>query len=85
MKRVILSEHALFQMKERGIDREVVVASIARPDKQHLQSSGRIQAIRRILKNGKPYCAIVVYENLPRHVRVITIFITSKIRKYLQP
>lgn len=85
MKQVILSEHALFQMQERGIDREIIIGVIARPDKVYTQISGRIQVVRRIIRSGKTYCIIAIYENLPRHYRVITIFITSKIRKYLRP
>lgn len=84
MKRVILSEHALFQMKERSIGREVIIGTLASPDKKSVQSSGRIQAIRKINLNGKSYCVIVIYEDLPRHYRVITVFISSKVRKYLR-
>ncbi|MBI2476394.1 MAG: DUF4258 domain-containing protein [Candidatus Taylorbacteria bacterium] len=83
MKRVILTEHARYQMGERKIDRTVVIKTLAQPNKTRLQPSGRKEAVRRITKNGKPYCAIVIYEETPEQYRVITIFISSKLKKYL--
>lgn len=85
MKQVILSEHALFQMRERKIDRALAVSALIRPSREYTQLSGRRVAIRKIVRDGKPNCIIVVYEDLPRHYRVITVFISSKVKKYLQP
>ncbi len=83
MRRVTLTEHARYQMRERKIDQIVIAKTIARPDKTRIQPSGRKEAVRRISRNGKSYCAIVIYEETPEQYRVITIFISSKLKKYL--
>lgn len=83
MKRLILTEHARYQMKERKIDRIIVTRTIAQPDKTRIQPSGRKEAVRRITRDNKSYCAVVIYEEESEQYRVITIFISSKLKKYL--
>ena len=85
MKMVTISEHALFQMRERKISKEVVEFAIYNAEREQIQPSGRIQAARRIWFGEKHYCIIIIYENLPRNYRVITVFITSKVKKYFRP
>lgn len=84
MKRVSFSEHALSQMREREIGREIITRTLAFPDHRHRQLSGRMLALRRIVQMGKLYAIIVIYEDAKEY-RVITVFITSKVKKYLQP
>lgn len=85
MKRVILSEHARFQMRERRINHKTILYAIANPDRKHTQQSGRIQTVRSLYLGHKLYCLVIIYEDSEKYYKVITVFITSKIRKYLRP
>ncbi|TSC83378.1 MAG: hypothetical protein G01um101417_654 [Parcubacteria group bacterium Gr01-1014_17] len=83
MKRVRFSEHALFQMRERELGRGLILNTLAHPDKRYRQSSGRLVTVKHIFKNKKTYCVVVVSEETPIASKIITVFVTSKIRKYL--
>lgn len=83
MKRVSFSEHALFQMHERNLTRQTTLDTLANPDKRYRQSSGRFVTVKRIVRNRKTYGVVVISEETLTASHIITIFITSKIRKYL--
>ncbi len=83
MKRIQLSNHALAQMKERLIALEIIERTLKFPAAVMYQSDHRKQAVSLMRKNGKRYCAVVVFMESEDTYRVITVFITSKIRKYL--
>ena len=72
-------------MRERKIDRGVVEYTINHAEQKRAQLSGRVQAVRRLWLGQKRYCIVVVYENLQKHRHVVTVFITSKVKKYFQP
>jgi len=71
-------------MRERNIQREEVLQTLRHPDNRYRQSSGRVIAFRRIFKGTKTYGMVAVSEETTVHTRIITVFITSKIKKYLQ-
>lgn len=81
---ISFSQHALSQLKERGILRTAVFNALQSPDKIFQQSVKRFQVIKKIEKSGRRYLLIVIYDKIDfSHQQVVTAFITSKVRKYL--
>mgnify|MGYP001602231423 FL=1 len=81
--RLIFSNHALEQIKERNLSRDKVKEIVRKPDKIIQQSYVRFRAIRLLRRRKKSYLMIVVYDEKNSTKEIITAFITSKIRKYL--
>lgn len=72
-------------MAERNILEKEIILTLLRPDKIIAQSSGKFQAVKSIKKDGKKYLIVAVYrQTLNSTKKVITAFLTSKIKKYLQ-
>jgi hypothetical protein len=72
------SKHALEQMEARGIERDVVENGIAKPD-QILKEEGNT-VYQSVLADKKHLIRIFVNDKN----RVITVYKTSKIRKYYE-
>ena len=83
MHKVEFSQHAQAQMKERGIPTHLILTTLEYPDKTASQTNGTKRRIKRFKRNGKDYVLVVVYRELAAATRVVTIFFTSKVRKYL--
>lgn len=75
--------HAEYQLKERNISRAEVERAVRKPDKVLKQSSGRICAVRKFKKQRKIYALVAVYEIRKHKIEIVTVFLTSKIKKYL--
>ncbi|MCE4623239.1 MAG: DUF4258 domain-containing protein [Caldisphaeraceae archaeon] len=70
--------HALERMKQRGIDRELVYDCLRNPDKEE-EIGNSLRCVKKL--NGK--VLVVIYERVNDTAIVITVYITSKIHKYL--
>ncbi|TRZ77168.1 DUF4258 domain-containing protein [bacterium] len=81
--KIIFSEHAKNQLKERNIAEIRVIEAITFPDKIVKQVNQRMQAVKIYTIQSKKYLLIVVFEQTNTVKTIITAFITSKIRKYL--
>ena len=81
MRQIEFSDHALNQMRERDISREFIKETINHPDKIISQSQ-RTKALKFFANKDKEYLYVVIYENTAGISKVITAFITSKIKKY---
>ncbi|MBI3589568.1 MAG: DUF4258 domain-containing protein [Candidatus Liptonbacteria bacterium] len=79
---VIFSSHARYQINERNISSQVVLDVVAKPDKVKTQSNLRKQALKKITYHNKKYLLVVIYEETKNYQKVITVFLTSKIKKY---
>lgn len=77
------TDHAEYQLKERNISRADVERTVRKPDKTLKQSSDRIRAVRKFKKRGKLYALVAVYEIRKQRIEIVTIFLTSKVKKYL--
>ncbi|KKS33852.1 MAG: hypothetical protein UU96_C0013G0009 [Parcubacteria group bacterium GW2011_GWC2_42_13] len=83
MLRIVFSSHALYQMRERNIPRRLVIATLNYPDRTAAQSNQRVRAVKLFKRNKKKYLIVTIYEERANVQKVITVFITSKIKKFL--
>lgn len=83
MMNVVLSEHAIYQMQERNIRKDLIDTALKNPDKIVLQSNLRKQAIKLFKQHRKRYLLIIIYDENNTTQKVITALITSKIKKYM--
>lgn len=83
MRRIIFSKHARSQLKERNISEQEVKDSFKNPDKIVKQSSNRFRLVKIVQKHNKNYTLIIVFERKRTLDEIITVFLTSKIKKYL--
>ena len=83
MLQIIFSDHAIFQIQIRNIPKELVVETVNFPDKIILQTDGRFKVIKLYKNRGKKYLSVVIYQKIKMDKKIITVFITSKINKYL--
>jgi hypothetical protein len=81
---IILSEHVKYQMLERNLLESEITSTILKPDKTISQSHGKFQAVKLIKKNRKQYLMVVIYRQTNSSLKVITAFLTSKIKKYFK-
>ncbi|MDI6591355.1 MAG: DUF4258 domain-containing protein [Patescibacteria group bacterium] len=79
--KIIFSKHARYQMSERNISEKEIVLTLLNPDKTISQLGGKFQAVKLINKN---YLIVVIYRQTNSIKKVITAFLTSKIKKYLK-
>lgn len=83
MRRLVWSDHAVFQLKERKLSKQTVVAAFRKPDRIVSQTGHRRQLLKLISRWGKQYLLIVIFDREKRADTIITVIITSKIKKYL--
>lgn len=79
---IAFTDHAIHQMKERGISKESIIEASRRADAVIIQENNRRQAVKLFTAGKKHYCLVVIYEQKRFSKKIITAFITSKIRKY---
>lgn len=82
--KIDFSEHAKNQMTERNISEDEIISAIIYPDKIIKQTLDKFQAAKLINKSGKRYLLIVVHRKINSSKKVITAFLTTKIKKYLK-
>lgn len=80
---IFFTNHALYQMKERGISKSEIVLTVSNPDKTITQPQEKFQAIKLIKRNNKKYLLVVIYRKSNSFKKIITSFLTTKINKYL--
>ena len=81
--KITFSDHARYQIRVRELTAKQVRLVVTKPDSFRAQSDGRIQAAKKEIYAGKTYLLVVIYEQDKQRVEVITVFRTSKIKKYL--
>lgn len=80
---IIFTDHALNQLRERNIAKDSVINTLDNPDKIFLQTNFRKRAVKLFKRHRKKYAMVVVYEEVDNNKKAITVFLTSKIKKYL--
>lgn len=83
MTRISFSRHAMEQMRERNIGREAIHEVLAHPERRYTQTDGLVRAMGFITRHNKRYLLMVVYRDRKSENRIVTVFLTSKIHKYL--
>lgn len=81
--KISFSKHALYQLKERNLSRELAIETIENPSAIVEQENNRFRAVKLIRRSNKDFLTVVVYDKTNSHTEIVTVFITSKIRKYL--
>lgn len=82
-KKIIFTEHALLQIKQRKITQAMVLRCIKSPDAIIHQLGQRYRALQITSRGRKHYLLVTVYDRQPNTLLVITAFLTSKVKKYL--
>jgi hypothetical protein len=82
--RIIISGHAAWSMKRRGMDVAVILAVVRSPDQVVADLRGREICQSRMYSSGdrREFLVRVVVEPRPDHTLVVTAYRTSKISKY---
>lgn len=83
MIRIVFSSHAKLQLAERGISEREVLEAIKKPNNVTQQPNGRFQVAKIKERRGKKYLLIVIYDEARSVMEIVTVFYTSKIKKYL--
>ena len=81
--KISFSKHALYQLKERDLSQTLALETLNKPDKILQQTDGRFRAIKLVRKSNKNYVMMVIYDKADLNIEIVTMFITSKINKYL--
>jgi len=76
--KIVYTLHALERIRQRGIDRELIILCIQNPDK-----SERLENIYRCVKKVNDKVIVVFYDKKDDKIIVITAYLSSKIHKYL--
>jgi hypothetical protein len=83
MDKIIFTDHAKSQMREREISEKAVKDGLKNPDKIILQNLPRFRALKKIRRLKKSYLLVVVFDKSAKTKEVVTVFYTSKLSKYL--
>ena len=80
----VISEHALFEMKRRGLSEELVRSVMSSPEQRMDARPGRVVLKSRIPMGepAKPYLLRVFLDVDRRPAPVVTVYRTGKISKY---
>ncbi|MBU2578957.1 DUF4258 domain-containing protein [Patescibacteria group bacterium] len=82
MNNIVFTDHAYYQMKERKISEKSIIAALNNPDRIKSQTNQRKQLIKLFQRNKRKYFLVVIYEENRQVKKVVTVFVTSKIKKY---
>jgi len=80
--KIIYSRHAEEQLKERNISKNSVSRVLAMPDQVLAGRKGRKIAQAIVIAEGVEFLLRVVYEEKEDTAEVVTVYRTSKIKKY---
>lgn len=78
----IITAHARDEMRRRGIDEATVRHVLAEPDERFTVRHGRHLLQSRAILRGKQYLVRVFVDADRQPVEVVTVYITSRVRKY---
>ena len=81
IKRIVISAHAQFEMRRRGIGRSEVIATVRKPDQVLPSEKGRQIYQCKLAPAGRMLLRVIVKE-VSQAYQVITAYKTSKIAKY---
>lgn len=84
MLEIIFTSHAIYQIREREILKSVIIFALKSPDKIILQDNFRKRAVKIMTRGKRRYALVVIYQEKRSTKTIITVFITSKIKKYLK-
>lgn len=82
--KIIFSRHAILQLKERNLSKAEIISVLINPDKIIPQPPQKFRAVKSIKRGDKSYLLIVIYRQTNSIKKVITAFLTTKIKKYLK-
>ena len=80
---VIFTEHAKNQLSERKLSKTFVLASVRNPSLIRKQTDDRFQFIKSFKQRNKTFLLVCIVEKSANTLTIITVFKTSKIKKYL--
>lgn len=83
MGKIVFSKHAVLQMHERNILEKDVLSTILVPDKIIKESIQKFRAVKIAKRGVKDYLLVVIFRRENASKKIITVFLTSKIKKYL--
>lgn len=84
MHRVVLTEHAQFEIARRGLSEDVVKSVALKPEQVVSSSSGRQVRQSRVQESADTLLLRVVVVEEEETLTVITAYKTSKLAKYWQ-
>ena len=79
----VLTLHAKKQLIERKLSETFVLTSVKKPTLVKKQKDGRFQYIKSFKQRYKLFLLVCIVEKSLNTLTVITVFKTSKIKKYL--
>jgi len=84
MEKIVFTDHALFEMKRRGLPREIIEKIITEPEQQWEVRKGRMVFQSRIPFGDTAEIYLVrVFMDIDRNPpEIVTAYKTSKIEKY---
>ena len=84
MPEYMMTEHALFEMKRRGLSKELVQSVLSAPEQQLEARPGRLvlQSRVKIGEQGKTYLVRVFVDTDREPPEVVTAYRTNKVSKY---
>ena len=80
--RIEFSRHAERQLKERGLEQDMVVSTLKEPEQIIPGKKGRKIAHKRFKKGGKEFLLRVIFSEEDEVIKVLTAYCTSKLSKY---
>ncbi|MEK7475563.1 MAG: DUF4258 domain-containing protein [Candidatus Coatesbacteria bacterium] len=83
--RFVVTPHALFEMRRRGIREDELGEVLAAPGQRWTVRAGRDVLQSRVATAGKPYLLRVFVDTDCRPPEVVTAYRTGKIEKYWRP
>ena len=78
----VVTSHAAFEMRRRGIEEGAVLRILAAPEQRHAVRTGRDVLQSRIAFAGKTYLLRVFVDIDRDPAEVVTVYRTSRIAKY---
>ena len=78
----VITEHAAFEMRRRDIDEATLRSVLATPEQRSSVRSGRDVLERRVTVEDKEYVVRVFVDIDRAPAEVVTVYRTTKIRKY---
>ncbi len=75
---IIYTMHALERIRQRGIDKNLVLKCLSEPDKDE-----ELENVRRCIKKINDKLIVVIYRKEDNDFIIITAYITTKVHKYL--
>lgn len=83
-KNIQFSDHAEIQMNERNIDKLMVLETLKNP-LQIFSSKNNRRIAQKIFKiEDKDFLLRVIYEDFDNIIKVITAYLTTKIKKFVR-